>query len=193
MKDPAFLFYPADFLIGTYLMSYEDRGKYITILSIMHQQGSLSEKAITTLIGEFPDELRSKFKVDENGLLYNERLNAECNKRSKYTKGRLKNLGVDMGSHMGDHIENRNRNINKERNVIPPPLELLKAYCKERANGIDPAKFMDFYESKGWLIGKTKMKDWQAAVRTWEKNNPVNIPGKVNLTQLSNERKNHTS
>jgi hypothetical protein len=189
MKDPAFLFYPADFLIGTYLMSYEDRGKYITILSIMHQQGRLSEKAITTLVGDFTDELRSKFKVDENGLLYNERLNEECEKRSKYTKGRLKNLGV----HMGDHIENENRNINRERNIIPPPIELLKKYCKDRKNGIEPQIFLDFYESKGWLIGKTRMKDWQAAVRTWEQRNPVNIPGKVNLTQLSNERKNHIS
>ena len=107
-KDPAFLFYPADFLIGTYTMSFEDRGKYITILCIMHQQGRLSEKAIKTIIGEFSNGLKEKFIKDNKGLWYNERLNEEMEKRSKYTKGRIKNLGA----HMGNHIENRNININ---------------------------------------------------------------------------------
>ena len=52
-----------------------------------------------------------------------------------------------------------------------PTLEEVTAYCEERQNGIDPARFIDFYESKGWKIGKTPMKDWKAAVRTWEKQN----------------------
>ena len=50
----------------------------------------------------------------------------------------------------------------------PPSLEQLKSYCCERKNNVDPQKFLDFYESKGWLIGQNKMKFWQAAVRTWE-------------------------
>lgn len=52
---------------------------------------------------------------------------------------------------------------------IPPTLDMVKDYCKERDNSIDAEKFFDFYESKGWLVGKNKMKDWQAAVRTWER------------------------
>jgi len=43
------------------------------------------------------------------------------------------------------------------------------AYCRERNNGIDPQRFIDFYSAKGWMIGKNKMKDWKAAVRTWER------------------------
>jgi hypothetical protein len=54
---------------------------------------------------------------------------------------------------------------------IPPDREAVVKYCIERGNGIDVDVFMDFYESKGWLIGKNKMKDWKAAVRTWEKRN----------------------
>ena len=50
----------------------------------------------------------------------------------------------------------------------PPTYEEVKEYCDERNNGIDPQRFIDFYESKGWLVGKTKMKDWKACVRTWE-------------------------
>ena len=52
---------------------------------------------------------------------------------------------------------------------IPPTPEEVNAYCKKRNNGIDGTEFVDFYTSKGWMVGKNKMKDWQAAVRTWER------------------------
>lgn len=51
----------------------------------------------------------------------------------------------------------------------PPTLDEVKDYCQERDNRVDPDRFVDFYASKGWMVGKTKMKDWKAAVRTWEK------------------------
>jgi hypothetical protein len=54
---------------------------------------------------------------------------------------------------------------------VKPTVEEIKAYCEERNNNVDPQYFFDYYEGKGWLIGKTPMKDWKAAVRTWEKNN----------------------
>lgn len=50
-----------------------------------------------------------------------------------------------------------------------PSVDEVRAYCSERNNGVDPEAFCDFYESKGWKVGNTPMKDWQAAVRTWEK------------------------
>lgn len=52
----------------------------------------------------------------------------------------------------------------------PPTVEQVRAYCLERENKVDAERFVDYYAAKGWLIGKTKMKDWRAAVRTWEKN-----------------------
>ena len=52
---------------------------------------------------------------------------------------------------------------------IPPPIDAVRAYCAERGRGIDPEAFMDFYESKGWLVGKVIMKDWRAAVRNAER------------------------
>ena len=60
-------------------------------------------------------------------------------------------------------------NINNKR-FTPPTLDEVKEYCKERNNSVDPESFINFYESKGWVIGKSKMKDWKAAVRTWERN-----------------------
>ena len=58
----------------------------------------------------------------------------------------------------------------KPKPTIPPDLESVKSYCLERNNGIDPQAFIDFYEARGWAIGKNKMKSWEAAVRTWERN-----------------------
>lgn len=52
---------------------------------------------------------------------------------------------------------------------IPPSVDEVRAYCLERQNGIDPEAFVDFYASKGWMIGKNKMRDFKAAVRTWER------------------------
>lgn len=51
----------------------------------------------------------------------------------------------------------------------PPTVDEVREYCKERGNDVAPETFVDFYESKGWMVGKTKMKDWKAAVRTWER------------------------
>lgn len=50
-----------------------------------------------------------------------------------------------------------------------PTVGEIDAYCKERGNGVDPQRFFDYYESKGWVVGKSPMKDWKAAVRTWER------------------------
>lgn len=59
----------------------------------------------------------------------------------------------------------------KTRAFVPPSVEEVRVYCLERGNGIDPQYFVDYYDARGWMIGKNKMKDWRAAVRTWERNN----------------------
>lgn len=56
----------------------------------------------------------------------------------------------------------------KEKRFIKPTIEEIKDYCNERHNGVNASRFYDFYESKGWLVGKNKMKDWKACIRTWE-------------------------
>lgn len=59
----------------------------------------------------------------------------------------------------------------KAKRFIPPTLEEVESYCLERKNGIDFERFIDFYQSKDWYIGKNKMKDWKASIRTWESKN----------------------
>ena len=55
-----------------------------------------------------------------------------------------------------------------KKRFTPPTLEEVTEYCQSRNNGVNPQRFIDFYASKGWMVGKNAMKDWKACVRTWE-------------------------
>ena len=59
--------------------------------------------------------------------------------------------------------------VTQKKNFVRPTVEEVRRYCEERHNGVNPEAFIDFYESKGWMVGKNHMKDWKAAVRTWER------------------------
>lgn len=59
---------------------------------------------------------------------------------------------------------------NQAKRFKKPTSEEIQAYCDERENGLNGQQIFDFYQAKGWVIGKSPMKDWKAAVRTWERN-----------------------
>ena len=124
MKDPAVLFYTQDFLTGTMLMNDEQKGKYITLLCLQHQNGGLTEKAMLKICGEFDEEIWGKFIKDADGCFYNKRMLLESKKRNKFCESRRKNLHKDehMEQHMDKLMENENENedlieIIKEINV----------------------------------------------------------------------------
>ena len=77
-----------------------------------------------------------------------------------------------------------NRNDSKKRFVVPTAEEVA-AYCRERGNKVDAQRFVDFYTSKGWQIGKEPMRDWRACVRTWERNgrDRVEVSGSTGATR----------
>lgn len=74
----------------------------------------------------------------------------------------------NKNDNMGDPADAPERKRYARKPFIPPTVEEVSAYCTERGNSVDAESFVDFYASKGWMIGKNKMKDWKAAVRTWE-------------------------
>lgn len=96
--------------------------------------------------------------------------------------------GTTDGTSDGTHIkkDKKVKKVKKDKNIYnnararvckthtanfsPPDIQDVKAYCIERKNNVDPERFIDFYEAKGWMVGKNKMKDWRAAVRNWERN-----------------------
>ncbi len=92
------------------------------------------------------------------------------------TRRNLPQLAADCGLNPIQSNPNPNPNPNPNTNradkpprFVPPTVADVKAYCLERGNSVDAEAFVDFYESKGWMVGKNHMKSWQAAVRTWEK------------------------
>lgn len=121
-KDPAFLFYSSDFLTGTMLMTDEQVGKYVRILCLQHQRGHLNDKQMMQICKTYDEDIFSKFVTDGNGLYYNVRLDAEIEKRRKYSESRSKNRlskkdEKDMSSICQSHdvhMENENENINKD-------------------------------------------------------------------------------
>ncbi len=84
----------------------------------------------------------------------------------------------------------KEKNIKKEK-FVKPTIDEIQKYCTSRNNKVDAKKFWDFYESKGWKVGKTPMEDWQACVRTWETNevsNKGNETSKKNFQDYSSKR-----
>jgi hypothetical protein len=106
------------------------------------------------------------------------------NKISTYLKTSFKETSKQdlkkLKTNKNKEIIITNKNNNKK-----PSVEEIKDYCLERNNGIDAEQFFDFYESKGWLVGKNKMKCWKAAVRTWEKRKQKTTTSKIDQ-QLDN-------
>ena len=74
----------------------------------------------------------------------------------------------------------------KSKTFQPPSMEEVKEYCKERGSKINADQWYDFYTAKGWMIGKNKMKDWKAAVRTWENNQSTIVDQKGQIHRGTN-------
>ena len=99
---------------------------------------------------------------------------------------------VITGDNKNNHNDNDNDNdndIKKIKRFVPPTVDEVAAYCKERNNGVDAKSFVAFYESKGWMIGKNHMKNWKSAVQTWERRRDAEKPVKTNSFNNFNQRK----
>ena len=73
-------------------------------------------------------------------------------------------ISKEIPNRKKDHKESKA----PSKRFTPPTLEEVAAYCQERGNNVNPEHFISYYESNGWKVGRNAMKDWKAAVRTWE-------------------------
>jgi len=97
----------------------------------------------------------------------------------------LSNQELDKDLDLDKEID---KDKEKVKRFVSPTTQNVMDYCTERKNNVDPDKFIDFYQSKGWMIGKNKMKDWKAAVRTWEKSDTNNSASEISaFEQLRNK------
>lgn len=77
---------------------------------------------------------------------------------------------------IGKNSKEKDSKDEKRKRFTPPSLEEVKAYCAERKNNVDAERFIDYYTTNGWVQGKGKpIKDWKAAIRTWERGNKSNV------------------
>lgn len=81
---------------------------------------------------------------------------------------------------------NDNVNDNNKKTFTPPSVSDVSDYCTLNGYGIDPESFVDFYASKGWMVGKNKMKDWKASVRTWVRSQRQESTAKGSKNQFHN-------
>ncbi len=100
-----------------------------------------------------------------------------------------KNIELDIDNSNTTNIVVEEQQQTKTKKFTKPTIEEIKTYCTERQNGIDAQYFYDYYESKGWQIGKNPMKDWKAAVRTWERKD-FNKGGDNNANNATDTRRN---
>lgn len=131
MKDPAFLFYSADFYLGTFEMTDAQVGQYIRLLCLQHQKGHLSEAVMLTVMKGKPDALvMSKFIRDIDGTYYNEKLEHEATRRAEYSRSRSANrtksaaipreVSVACDDHMSNTCETCVEHMETETIYIPP-------------------------------------------------------------------------
>jgi len=119
-KDPAFLFYPNDYIGGTMGMTFEEKGAYIELLMLQFNRGHMTSHMIGQLVGHLWESIKCKFIQDEQGLWYNVRLDLEKQRRMAFTQSRRNNIkGVNQHTtgHMTSHMENENVNRNKNKNI----------------------------------------------------------------------------
>lgn len=91
-------------------------------------------------------------------------------------------------------INNKKNKKTRKRESNTPTIEEVAAYCSERQNGIDPNRFTNYYEARGWLLGNgVPMKDWKATIRSWEKrqdnNRKEKVPGYLTETSTNDKKK----
>ncbi len=211
-KDPAFLFYPGDYVSGTMGMTFEEKGAYMDLLMLQFNRGHMTQHMIHHTVGHLWEQVKCKFIQDEEGLWYNIRLDIEKDKRKTFTESRRNNIKgkqksielpsyeSHMDTHMTHHMENENENINKDIITNKSKCDLNEAFeyfsikLGLEKGKIEGEKFFNYYESNGWKVGKNPMKNWKAAANNWITNKHTYEKGtttnqsKLNKHELDNLR-----
>ena len=103
--------------------------------------------------------------------------NSSITNRENFEQLDVENLNVNKKEEE-EYTNNKKDMGQKRKRFVPPTIEEVTEYCNERNNTVDPQRFIDYYESSGWMRGKNRIKDWKACVRTWERNDFNSKPKK---------------
>jgi uncharacterized protein YdaU (DUF1376 family) len=181
-KDPAFLFYPNDYIGGTMGMTFEEKGAYMELLMLQFNRGHMTTHMIGQTVGQTWVKIQDKFIKDAEGLWYNERLDLEKERRKTFTESRRNNVSGKnqhtknkekevghMTTHMIGHMENVNINVNtkdlfinniKEYEEILGDsfTEFVEYWCEPNKNGKLRYELEKFFDVKRRINTWTKNK-----------------------------------
>lgn len=108
-------------------------------------------------------------------------MDGEMSAQDRLGKDRIVEDSIGKGSNVDvpQKAEQSTTQTKKSKKFVKPTVEEIRTYCIERKNNIDAQYFYDYYESNGWVVGKTHMKDWKATVRNWERRNFNGTTGNI--------------
>lgn len=201
MKN-SFVLY-TDYMTQLELLDMEQRGILITSL-FLYQMGRdpLDMDGMSAMAFAF-----IKAQIDRDNEKYEQTVQKRREagaKGGKQSQANQANASFAKQS-QANQADNVNDNDNDIKEILPkgstkkstafhpPTIEQVQAYVTEKGYKVDAQRFVDFYESKGWFVGKNKMKDWKAAVRNWGRNldrtqrRGVTTKAKANFTQRDND------
>ena len=135
-KDPAFLFYPGDWLGGTQRLTRKQRGAYVDLLVAQFNGGHMTSLDIGHVLGQdfeklWDKNLKCKFEIDSSGNYFNKRLEEEQIKRANFVKSRKNNIkGINQhtSKHMTSHKENENEDVNKDKDIKESKEDFYKSF-----------------------------------------------------------------
>jgi len=166
MKDPAFLFYPNDYIGGTMGMTFEEKGAYVDLLMLQFNRGHMTSHMVGQVIGQLEAEpqaeIMSKFKKDEDGCFYNERLELEIEKRKAFVQSRNNNIsgtnqytnkqGKNEG-HIDGHIDGHMTSHMEDVNIC------IEYYNSEISNNSSDSEIENYRLFVDFLFGKNELKE----------------------------------
>lgn len=175
-KDPAFLFYPGNWMKGTQLFSRSHKGAYMDLLMAQFSNGHLSLEDIGIILDSDYDtmwesKLKPKFMIDDKGLYYNEFLESVVEERNTYKRGRLDNLKGKKTSHKGNHKEEPHGDSlcsNKDKDK-----DLNKGEGKNAIENKDKNSEFDYFWKQYHTITGLPKTDMQAALKKWNRLKPI--------------------
>ena len=164
-----------EMLLYALIYSYSDGGSafYGSTEYLAKRLGS-SKSRIIKVLNEMVSKGLIIKKTSGRFNFYVTNFNYVCNTdESSVSVQHPERCQIDTESSVTPTPNNINNNINNNisaKRFVKPTVEEVQAYCKERNNNVDAEKFISHYDSNGWKVGRTPMKDWKSAVRTWERN-----------------------
>lgn len=174
----SFIFYRS-FYQSAKKLPTEDKAELFDAICSYALDGELVElsvvpEAIFTVIQPNLDANRRKW---ENGCKEKKKTSKseaeeeqEISKDETNDKQTISKPQGNVNDNVNEECKSELKSKSESKRFSPPTLEEVKNYCQERKNSVNPEKWISHYQSNGWKVGKNQMKDWKAAVRTWEGN-----------------------